>query len=119
VNLNLGLRANAHSWPGQNSDGLCIDFLAESRYNVVVSQAVSLDSLPPNCLPRNKQVIEATLELIHDRTPDLPTDLPAATRDLSPRGGLEPPDVQAQQLRDRLGQGTATEEDLAQLYFIL
>ena len=86
---------------------------------VVVSQAVSLDSLPPSCLPRNKQVIEATLELIHDRTPDLPTDLLAATRDLSRRGGLEPPDVQAQQFRDRLEQGTATEEDLAQLYFIL
>lgn len=70
-------------------------------------------------LPRNKQVIEATLELIHDGTPDLPTDLPAATKDLSSRGGLEPPEVQAEQLRDRLEQGTATEEDLAQLYFIL
>ncbi len=70
-------------------------------------------------LPRNKQVIEATLALIHGGTPDLPTRLPPAARDLVPAVELEPVDVAAEQLRQRLEQGTATEEDLAQLYFAL
>jgi pimeloyl-ACP methyl ester carboxylesterase len=70
-------------------------------------------------LPRNKQVIEATLELIHGGAPDLPTKLPPAAKELAPVVELEPVDVAAERLRQRLEQGTATEEDLAQLYFAL
>lgn len=67
-------------------------------------------------LPRNKQVIQATLSLIHGGDPDLPATLPAAHDMLVARSpGL--PDVEAADLRRRLEQGTAREEDLAQLYF--
>ncbi len=66
-------------------------------------------------LPKNKAMIEATLELIHGGTPNLPTELP-------PPSGVfrrEVPmsaDMQARQLTDRLEQGTVTAEDLAVFY---
>ncbi|HSN75280.1 MAG TPA: hypothetical protein VL334_09365 [Anaerolineae bacterium] len=70
-------------------------------------------------LPRNKQVIEATIDLIYGRTPDLPTDLP------QPKQGLldlfrevGDPETEAERLRQRLSDGVATEQDLEQLYFL-
>jgi hypothetical protein len=70
-------------------------------------------------LPRNKQVIQATIDLIYNRTPDLPTQLP------QPQGGflglfrsVGDPEAEAERLRQRLADGVATEQDLEQLYFL-
>ena len=71
-------------------------------------------------LPKNKQVIEATLELIHGGTPDLSTELPPRDTGLIGhlfgRDVLTPVDVETEQLRQRLEAGIATEEDLSSLY---
>jgi pimeloyl-ACP methyl ester carboxylesterase len=70
-------------------------------------------------LPRNKQVIQATIDLIYGRTPHLPTQLP------QPQGGflglfrsVGDPEAEAERLRQRLADGVATEQDLEQLYFL-
>lgn len=69
-------------------------------------------------LPANKEVIGATLELIHGGTPDLPTALPSSEKTgLFRRGALAPVDVEAERLRARLESGTADDEDLSLLYF--
>lgn len=67
-------------------------------------------------LPKNNQVIEATLDLIHDGTPNLPTKLPprgtGLLGQLLGRDMLAPVDVEAERLRARLEEGTADGEDL-------
>jgi pimeloyl-ACP methyl ester carboxylesterase len=70
-------------------------------------------------LPTNRQVIAATLELIHGGTPSLPTDLPAPRAGLFGRAAAEPVDVEAERLRARLEEGTASAEDLSLLHFAL
>jgi pimeloyl-ACP methyl ester carboxylesterase len=72
-------------------------------------------------LPKNGEVIEATLELIHGGTPDLPTELPPRRAGLfaSDAAALPPVEVEADRLRTRLEEGTATEEDLSLLYLNL
>jgi hypothetical protein len=70
-------------------------------------------------LPRNDQVIQATIDLVYGRTPNLPTELP------QPSGGFlglfrdaGDPETEAQRLQQRLADGVATEQDLEQLYFL-
>lgn len=70
-------------------------------------------------LPRNDQVIQATIDLIYGRTPRLPTELPR------PKSGFlglfratGAPEDQAERLRQRLTDGVATEEDLEQFFFL-
>ncbi len=70
-------------------------------------------------LPRNDEVIQATIDLIYGRTPRLPTELPR------PKGGflglfrdVGDPEEQAARLRQRLADGVATEQDLEQFYFL-
>jgi pimeloyl-ACP methyl ester carboxylesterase len=70
-------------------------------------------------LPVNSDVIRATLALIQDRAPDLPTEIP-------PRKGgwfsfapaTAAPEDEAEQLRTRLESGQATQEDLEKLFFL-
>lgn len=73
-------------------------------------------------LPKNKRVIEATLDLIHDGVPDLPTEIPPRESGLFEhlfgRDALTPVDVEAERLRQHIVQGTASEEELAVLYFM-
>ncbi|MBS1251095.1 MAG: hypothetical protein MAG451_00125 [Anaerolineales bacterium] len=72
-------------------------------------------------LPKNKDVIDATLDLIHGGTPDLPTGLPP--REAGLLGWLfdrdleAPPEVEAEKLRQQIETGTAGEAELSQLYF--
>ena len=68
-------------------------------------------------LPRNRDVIDAILDLVHGGTPNLPMDLPRRRRDLVPRSMPAPVDLEAERLRACLEDGTATGEELAQLYF--
>lgn len=70
-------------------------------------------------LPRNDDVIKATLDLIYGRKPKLPTILP------KPEGGFfgfrevtASPEVESQRLRQRIENGTATDEDLEKLFFL-
>lgn len=70
-------------------------------------------------LPRNDQVIEATIDLIYGRTPSLPTELP------QPKSGflglfrdIGDPEAEAERLRQRLAEGVATDQDLEQFYFL-
>lgn len=70
-------------------------------------------------ISRNDDVIQATLALIAGRKPKLPTKLP------KPDGGFlgfrdveASPEVEAQRLRQRIENGTASEEDLQKLYFL-
>ncbi|MFQ5854812.1 MAG: lipase family alpha/beta hydrolase, partial [Anaerolineae bacterium] len=74
-------------------------------------------------LPKNKRVIDATLDLIHNGTPSLPTELPPRDTGLLGhllgRDALAPADVEAERLRQRLEDGTASEEDLTLLYFAM
>ncbi len=70
-------------------------------------------------LPRNDQVIQATVDLIYGRTPNLPKELP------QPKGGFlglfrdaGDPEAEAERLRQRLAEGVATEHDLEQFYFL-
>lgn len=66
-------------------------------------------------LPKNKKIIQATLDLIHGRTPDLDRSIPGrraiVERDVAPR------EVDAEGLKERIEAGTATEKDLQQLFF--
>jgi pimeloyl-ACP methyl ester carboxylesterase len=68
-------------------------------------------------LPKNKDVIEAALDLIHGGTPDLPVDLPPRQAGFFSFAAPEAPDVTAEKLRQHLEEGTANESELAQLYF--
>ncbi len=67
-------------------------------------------------LSRNTDVIKATLDLIYGRKPKLPTKLPKPKGgwfDFRTAGGS--PEAQAQQMRQRFENGTATEEDFEKL----
>jgi hypothetical protein len=68
-------------------------------------------------LPRNKKVLAGTRELIHGGRPDLPAELPARQAGLFARSVEPPVELQAERLRRRLEDGTATEEDLSKLSF--
>lgn len=68
-------------------------------------------------LSKNKRVIEATLDLIHGGTPDLDTELPPHTPGLFGFEVPVPAEESAEQLRDRIAEGTANAEELSQLYF--
>ncbi len=72
-------------------------------------------------LPANDRVIAATLELIYDGKPDLPTTLPPARKGLLGHAAQAPADLDAEatRLRERLEQGTADEADLAMLFFAM
>ena len=70
-------------------------------------------------LPKNKAVIQATLDLIHGQTPDLWTDIPAHRQAERSRAIAEPVDAEAERIRRRLEDGSATEEELAPLFFAL
>lgn len=70
-------------------------------------------------LPKNRSVIEATLELIHSGTPALPTELPEPRFGLFGRDALEPAEVEAERLRRKLEAGSADEEELSKLFFAL
>lgn len=70
-------------------------------------------------LPKNADVIDAVIDLVYGRVPDLPDTLP------EPEGGflgfrpvMGPPEAEAQKLRQRLEDGTATEEDMQKLFFL-
>lgn len=70
-------------------------------------------------LPKNKDVIDAVIDLVYDRLPDLPDTLP------EPKDGLfgsrpvtGSPEAEAQKLRQKLEAGTATEQDLQLLFFL-
>jgi pimeloyl-ACP methyl ester carboxylesterase len=68
-------------------------------------------------LPKNKKVIQATLDLIHGGVPDLPADLPPRSAGIFDFAEPESVDVTAEKLRQHLKEGTATGDELAQLYF--
>jgi pimeloyl-ACP methyl ester carboxylesterase len=76
----------------------------------------------PN-LPVNRQVIKGTLDLIHGGETDrLPTQLPP--RELGLFGGgvlsaADVDDVEVEELRQRLKEGTADAQDLSKLYFAM
>lgn len=70
-------------------------------------------------LPRNDQVIQATIDLIYGRKPNLPTELPR------PKGGflglfreVGDPEAEAERLRQRLADGVASDQDLERLFFL-
>ncbi len=70
-------------------------------------------------LPRNDQVIKATIDLVYGRTPDLPTTLPQPKRGfLGLFRTVGAPEDEAERLRQRLADGIATDQDLEQLYFL-
>jgi hypothetical protein len=69
-------------------------------------------------LPRNDEVLQATIDLIYGQTPDLPTELP------EPKGGLlglfratGSPEVLADRLRAEAATGTLSAQDLELMYF--
>ena len=70
-------------------------------------------------LPKNSDVIDAVVDLVYGRVPDLPDALPAPKEGLF---GFRPvtgsPEMEAQKLRQRLEDGTATEEDMRKLFFL-
>jgi hypothetical protein len=68
-------------------------------------------------LPKNKKVLKATLDLIHGGVPDLDTELPPFDPGWFSFEPPEPVDESAQKLRANLEEGTASAEDLSQLYF--
>lgn len=67
-------------------------------------------------LPKNDQVIQATLDLIHGGTPPLPTQLPPPKAGWFGRGVFPSPELEAKRLRSRLEQGTASQQDLSLLH---
>ncbi|MGD8398207.1 MAG: hypothetical protein PVG11_05070 [Anaerolineae bacterium] len=67
-------------------------------------------------LSKNGDVIDATLALIHDGTPDLPDELPPRRSGLF-RAAPQPVEAEAASLRQRLEAGQAREEDLEKLFF--
>jgi pimeloyl-ACP methyl ester carboxylesterase len=68
-------------------------------------------------LPKNRDVIDATLDLIYDRPVRLPTRIPTRRAMVTDRPAPLPAEAEAERLRHRIEAGTANEEDLAQLYF--
>jgi pimeloyl-ACP methyl ester carboxylesterase len=70
-------------------------------------------------LPKNRSVIKATLDLIHEGTADLPTEMPEPRHSLSGRDALAPAEVEAERLRQHLEAGTASQQDLSNLFFAL
>lgn len=70
-------------------------------------------------LPKNRDVMNATLELIHEGTADLPSELPEPEFDLFGGAALQPTDLEAEDLRQRLEDGSAGEEELSNLFFAL
>jgi pimeloyl-ACP methyl ester carboxylesterase len=68
-------------------------------------------------LPKNRSVIKATLQLIHEGTANLPTELPEPKAGFFGRDALAPADVEAGRLRQHLEAGTASQEDLSSLFF--
>lgn len=70
-------------------------------------------------LPANREVLSAVLELAHDGSPDLPTQLPPRKRTGLFRQSHETvnPAVEAELLRQRVAAGTASADDLALLFF--
>lgn len=70
-------------------------------------------------LPKNRDVIGATIELIHGGIPDLPTELPEPEFSLFARELPAEPEAEAERLRRKLEAGTAGEEELSKLFFAL
>jgi hypothetical protein len=68
-------------------------------------------------LPKKKQVLEATLELIHGGVPGLPTELPKRDTGLFAIFEHEAVEATAEDLRAHIEAGTASEEELAKLSF--
>jgi pimeloyl-ACP methyl ester carboxylesterase len=68
-------------------------------------------------LPKNRDVIDATLDLIYDRPVRLPTRIPTRRAVVTDWPAPLPAEAEAERLRQRIEAGTANEEDLAQLYF--
>jgi hypothetical protein len=68
-------------------------------------------------LPKKKPVLEATLDLIHDGQPDLPTELPERESGLFASFEPEAVEATAENLRTSIQDGTASEEELSKLYF--
>jgi pimeloyl-ACP methyl ester carboxylesterase len=68
-------------------------------------------------LPKNKEVILATLDLIHGGVPALPTDLPEPEFHLFGRDLPADPETEAETLRRELEAGSAGEEELSKLFF--
>jgi pimeloyl-ACP methyl ester carboxylesterase len=68
-------------------------------------------------LPKNKKVIKGTLELIHGGAPELDTELPPFDPGLFSFDVPEPVEESAEKLRTNLEEGTASADDLSQLYF--
>lgn len=72
-------------------------------------------------LSRNDDVIEATVDLIYGRKPKLPTRLPKPKHgwfDFDIRNAGGSPTIQAEELRQKIEDGTATENDLEKLIFL-
>jgi hypothetical protein len=69
-------------------------------------------------LPKNSKVIEGTLELIHGGEPsELETELPPFDPGWFPFETPPPVEDAADDLRLKIEEGTATDQDLSQLYF--
>ena len=70
-------------------------------------------------LPKNPRVLQATIDLIYGRTPELPTALPEPDHGfLGLFRAVGDPESEAERLRQRLADGVATEQDLEQLFFL-
>jgi pimeloyl-ACP methyl ester carboxylesterase len=70
-------------------------------------------------LPRNSEIVRATLDLIHGQAADLPTVLPEPKSGLFQwRGTGGSVEQQAEELRQHLQEGNVSEEDLELLYFM-
>lgn len=70
-------------------------------------------------MPKNGKIIDAVIDLVYDRVPDLPDTLPEPKEglfDFRPVSGS--PENEAQKLRQKLEAGTASEEDLRLLFFL-
>jgi pimeloyl-ACP methyl ester carboxylesterase len=68
-------------------------------------------------LPKNGEVIQATLELIHRGEPDLSTTLPEPKTGLFIQPMRQVSDEQARDLKQQIESGTVSEADLSPLYF--
>lgn len=70
-------------------------------------------------LPKNQRVLQATIDLIYGRRPELPTELPEPDHGfLGLFRDVGDPESEAERLRQRLNDGVATEEDLEQFFFL-
>jgi pimeloyl-ACP methyl ester carboxylesterase len=68
-------------------------------------------------LPQNRRVIQATLDLILGGVPDLPINLPPYNESMFALAQPESVEAAAETLRQHIEEGTATAEELSQLYF--